>query len=793
MRKKCYSLTYLGPNGNGGSDFRINSQIWLDSSADTGAPLSQPELVGFADYLQSELRRVWSTANNPGLSSGNGPYVYNNTNDTFTCDPPTGSPAHSRDTGIVVNPINGRTPATARVPHAILPNIRKRQNEIIFDVFRNRPPNKRAHINPKKQEGELYYYQQAPAPPMPGTPPPPVIAYNENGFNVDGDPFYLDIHNTPAHEFGHALGLADRYHYLAFGHHNTNNANTNGNSSRNWIARHGGGDVPMYLPGFYDHNIPAGSSFNEPPYDQEPYEAGSPTPNNEMGSEPQDNFDLNTAGHKPAYDIDYTSRFGWEHNIMSRKLGINDPQGLSTSRFSGEYVTAGVAADDLYTDIYGLEIGVGLPEVVLITETQTKVITDTGGPTTDLPSVGGEIISKRFEDKRAEDEGYPEGMFDQYIFVIGAGNTMSNQTTPLIMPFIGSQLRDPSERGIPPRILAAILGLTPTPLDKNKAFYNTKSGGTFIGLHYTDKLDKNGNGAKIVCDWEFNQAAHDQVKGITDCMDYRISEMETSGANENKWTPKFWDVTPGGINLAHFNGFINPGIAAKRNPKSRTRSYILGKANAGVVAKNIEISGLDNTLFFNILDDVYSSQFPTYFSNGLESINNLTLAFGTPEPLRCIQRILQQANNPTDRSIMNGAFSTTDGKFNYAQANGMDIFAEAGIAAKKGRSYWNASRNDIAPPIPNPGPTGTVSVPPNINVFNNPLPTITLIAGTLFATAWTFKEIGYGKITYIISFSSTMASATAPLPANYALLPRYEITVRYFSNREIIETMALPS
>ena len=193
MKKKCYSLTYLGPNANGGSDFRINSQIWLDPQSGSGDILNDAELEGFCNYLENELRRVWSTATNPGLRSGYGPYTYNGTKDTFTCDPPIGSPTHDRDTGIVVLPFSGRT------PHVILPNIRKRQNEIIFDVYRDRPPSKKAFISPQKQEGELYYYQKSPEPLTPGDTAHEVIAYDEDGLDNAENPYYVDVHNTAAH------------------------------------------------------------------------------------------------------------------------------------------------------------------------------------------------------------------------------------------------------------------------------------------------------------------------------------------------------------------------------------------------------------------------------------------------------------------------------------------------------------------------------------------------------------------------------------------------------------------
>ena len=803
MKKKCYSLTYLGPNANGGSDFRINSQIWLNALSGLGEALSSEELLGFCEYLQYELRRVWSTASNPGLSSGSGSYTYNGTKDTFTCDPPIGSPTHDRDTGIVVLPFSGRT------PHVILPNIRKRQNEIIFDVYRDRPPSKKAFISPQKQEGELYYYQKSPEPLTPGDTAHEVIAYDEDGLDNAENPYYVDVHNTAAHEFGHALGLLDRYHYLAFGYESSRYANSN--SKSNWIVRHAGGDAPMYLPGYYDPKIKNGNSFQykAPPYNQKPYETGSPTPNNDGGNTPQPNFDLNYANHKPhksAYDIDYTSRFGWMHNIMSRKLGINDPKRLSTNnRFSGEYASVEdeINADPLYLSIYGAEIGDGLPEVVLITETQTRVITDTGGSTTNLSAVGKEIKSKRFEDERAADEGFPKGMFDQYVFIIGTGRAMSTNKSSLThtRPFIGKQSRDASERGIPTRVLEGILDpkVISNVEDFNRAFYNTNSGGSFVGLLYSSEPNRNGEGADIVCDWEFDQDQNEGIKGINDSMDYRISKMEppNSSTDPYKWTPKFWNIGSG-LDADSFYGFINPGIAAKRSPKSKSRSYLMGRANAGVVVKNIEPFDLENTLFFNIIDNVYSDSFPDYFQNGLDSINNRTLAFGTTDPMRCVQRILKQVISPKDHSIMNGRFKTTNGIFNFAvtdpegtekNENELGIFANAGIATPKGRAIWNGYSDDRAPTLPNPGAEGSVSTPATIQKYDrNNLPP-SYVYRDILITPWTFKADSK-FLRYIISFEMANESEW---PKDYALLQKYEIKVRYFSNREIIETIVIPS
>jgi len=166
--------------------------------------------------------------------------------------------------------------------------------------------------------------------------------------------------------------------------------------------------------------------------------------------------------------------------------------------------------------------------------------------------------------------------------------------------------------------------------------------------------------------------------------------------------------------------------------------------------------------------------------------------------MRCVQRILKQVISPKDHSIMNGRFKTTNGIFNFRvtdpigtekNENELGIFANAGIATPKGRAIWNGYSNDRAPTLPNPGAEGSVSTPATIQKYDrNNLPP-TYEYKDILITPWTFKADSK-FLTYIISFELTSG---AIWPDEYALLPKYEIKVRYFSNREIIETIVIPS
>jgi len=819
MKKKCYSLTFLGTNSNGGNDYRINSTIWL--SADISSGLVAEEIAGFAAYVEAEIRRVWSTATNPGLSAGLGPFRYNRTNDTFTCEsPPTFLMQHPRDTGVVVADVSSRD-------NPIIRDSDLQQNEILFTLFRTRMPGKKAFIDPKKQKGELYTY--APTP-LIGITPGVAVTYNPVG-----QAWYEDVHNTASHEFGHALGLKDRYHYLAFGYQLNKNGNSDGSTSRNWISRHAGGDVPMYLPGIFDSRrsnynsmtTPPGFNESAPPYNQPVYldPTNSAIPPAAGASNPQPDFnpalsagDIATLyttmpeDHRGPYDIEYTTLFGWQHNIMSRRFGVNDPGGMAASnRFTGQYAAMGadnpLPAEPLYATIYAADAA-GPTEVVLITKTQTDVIIDRGSIPLPLPSAGGEIISRRFEDKIAEANGFPTGMFDQFCFILYHGETFGSVS--INVPDYNLGLRAAS-----PQDLNGAGGVN----DLNKKFYNKKSGGTFLGIHYVNKLNSrgedNGSPARIVTDWAFDNPTTPQysnILGVTDCMDYRMSKVLEDSAptssDLNRWEPVEWQLLP---SLDNFLGFINPNISAKVTPKSKGRPYLTGKANIINRIKNIELDNLSESFF---------TGFPTWFQQsfvgGQERINALVVAFGSIDALRFLQRLFEQVRNPNSRFIIDGQFRSklqSDGKINFAEKVGDDLFADCGIATDRARSIWNAWRTDRLPRIPNPWtPPGWMPAPgsaPGANPppdpymktfspFPAPDPTYNLptniggTASTLLVTPWIFRRNAeHGK--YIIEFTSVSPPAT-PIPLNNSQLkPKYELIIRHFCNRLIIDTICAPS
>lgn len=834
-KKKCYSLTYIGPNGNGGSHFRINSTIYLQAP---DGDISAPELRGYANYIQAEIARVWSTDSNPGLSAGAGTYRYNSTKDTFTCAPPTGVKSHPRDTGVVVS-LN--TIGLTRKG-------KKEQNQILIHVFRTPPPQSRAFMSPEEQFGQLYYLLA-----NRDADPDDTLNYSLTNMN---DPFirdaYMNLHNTAAHEFGHAMGLRDRYHYLAFGHYSTNPSNgnlTQGTSSAQWITRHGGGDVPMYLPGLYDvrrsgystaqvtSNHPSG--YNElapnPTYSLPVYrdQTNTEIPNTSPLPQPDYNPDLvldNTLinnlyggneppSHRGAYDIEYSTLFGWEHNLMSKRIGINDPGGQSNNRFRGMYGPA-IPADPRYDDIYKPEIDLGAagPEVVLITKVQTDVITDTGGTSINLPGIGGEIISKRFEDKIAESRGFAKGLFDQYVFIVNRGTAQNG--------WINGEADDPNDPNgqnltheqIENRLLLKNLdlrGVSPSNRgiivsnnNKTKEFYNTRSGGSFIGIHYTSDLDKDGKDedgkeAIIVCDWKFDITNPlFQKVGITDCMDFRMSRVVSTNQNSddyNRWEPEKWDYSPppvpgsGGVSQG-FLGFINPNIAARISPKSQTRRYITGKTAILNRIKNIELDNLGDSFFTGFPDN-----FIQLYNGGREEINVDILYFGTTDPVRYAQRIFEQYNNPNSRFIFDGKFDNST-VFNAVVGND-DLFKDCGIASEHARLLWNSTRNDYVPALRNPTNVSSpiplvISGASTIKAGTNS-PTYPFVvqfrdgsSTTVNVTSWEAISESAGQILYTLSYTEIPGNN---MPADIKLKKVYKMRVKYFPNRNIIELMTLVS
>lgn len=601
--KFCYTLTFLGFNPNGGRDFRINSQIWLQSDPGEGlAQLTAAELTSYALFVQTEIRRVWSTASNPGLSSGQAGTapavrVYNSSIDTITCTPPP-IQVHARDTGVTVGLWANRL-LTNPVPNPVL-------GEILITV--NRVANGRAFMSMSTQSGQLYFY----LPPLPaGTPVP---AY------VDS----MQVHNTAAHEFGHALGLNDRYHYVGNGR--ATNSNADPNSNFNFVCA-SISDAPMYLPCLFDPLITydSGSFVESPPdYFQEPYCILG-------GNTPQPNYDSPSTG-PGIYDAEYSTQFGWLHNLYSAGFSPNHSFGLS-HQLRGTSDPPGLLYQQLYSDDYTHPL-----EICVITKVQLDVVLNLV-PDTILPlTVGQECFSNRDEDEMAESRGFNRRIFSQFLFIIDETGRSSCGVNELV-----------------PNATATTGG---------RFFFNSAGNyrGTFLGIAYEDDLDKDGNGGIVVSDIYFDKNQTELKNGsigklgIQDIMSYRMSEFKTSSPNPNSWGLK--EVMNGTDNIL---GFINPFLSAQRSPTSLSIRQAIAES---------------------LNDNTYRSLVP----------NITTMAvFGGPK----VPYFLNAVNRISGGTAVNQAFSGNKFFRDYQSTSrgrvgdDEDLFSGVGIASPLARVIWN--------------------------------------------------------------------------------------------------------
>jgi hypothetical protein len=135
------------------------------------------------------------------------------------------------------------------------------------------------------------------------------------GLDIGGATIFIapqDTDYTFAHEFGHVLGLADRY---------TSICNIDADDPHHMefrVSNHSPTQYPIYLPGFYkkDQDHPGQHPERNdiladlPSYDQAPF---NDVPGHPGIAAPQEDYNKNP------YDVDYSVRFGWMHNIMSTK------------------------------------------------------------------------------------------------------------------------------------------------------------------------------------------------------------------------------------------------------------------------------------------------------------------------------------------------------------------------------------------------------------------------------------------------------------------------------------------
>lgn len=639
--KPCYTLTFLRINANGGRDFRINSTIWLQNNGTRASALSAAELDVLATYIQNEICTVWDSFINPGLSSGLGQVIYNSSYDTITCQPPDGGGAPG-DTGVVVKRFSQRAIAA---PFPI-------QGEILFQVNKGNDPKTRAFIDARAQIGQLFY----------------------PGISVAGVPPNQSYHNTAAHEFGHALGLADRYHYIANGRATNNNASTD----NNFLCRSDGGFPPMYLPGLFiatneydtDEFTESEPFYLQPPYDRDPYTRllfdGTQHPLLRLtGSLPQPNYNGSTNIEVPdVYDIEYNHGFTWLHNLMSSRRPVNTITLPVPIRNQHPFtdVRQNDATGALYRQMYQNEFGNPL-QVVPITKVQLDIVLDI----VDEPEVY--ITNKIYRSWRfevgtesepgmTEARGFSRRIFDQFLFIFSAENRE-------VCGFAQSRADSDLTRPYRPDNAAQ-------PFFLDGEFDNfRKVNGTFIGIAYEEELDKDGNGGHVVSDIDFavgqphlRDGGLVGYHGIHDIMSYRMSIFEPTGLAANVWSLK---------NVKHADssdkiiGFINPHLSAERSPKS------------------VSI----NDLLSSTYSDFYNSP-PGADIN--PTVADFVLNYGGPLVMFYIARMI-------DLDINGGVFlenALRDPKVRQLLTKQSmqytideDLYKDVGIADENGRQIWN--------------------------------------------------------------------------------------------------------
>ncbi len=713
--KRCYSLTNLGPSIYGGTEYRINSMIWLDKPTD--GTLTTEELNSYATFLQNEIRRVWSTNNNPGLRNGLGLIIYNSSNDTLTCDEPTGVPVHDRDTGVKVGLWSERLKSN--------PDIKLLQNEILFNVDRNPIVGRRAFLNRATQTGQLYYYLDKPAP---GNP-------------VGVYPDFQEVHNVIAHEFGHALGISDRYHFLGNGRQDSDNASTK--RSENYICNNGLGDCPMYMPGLYDPLIENPPSFieSDPYYDQAPYnqlpytDPNRPSPTAPYSSMapfslvpgsnvPPPNYDSPNGSGPGVYDMDYSHGYAWVHNLFSGSP-VNNPFGIYGSGNSTHALATQTDPSSLlYKFLYQNEFA-NPTEVVAITSVQLDVVTN-ADPNQQDGALPGEIISTLSEEEHAEERGFDRRIFDQYMFIMFEGNRGSGCSDH-------DPVGDPNRRNIAIRRLGA----------SDDFFVNrdvmsgqiTAVRATFVGIVYHDDLDKDGNGGTVVSDVVFDKflgALKDNSLGgigklgIHDMMSYRMSDFAAI-------TTQVWSITdvvsPATPKIL---GFFNPNLAAKRNPTSKTLMQVLNEVTN---TSPYDSAGIQASEIIN-----YGSPIPPYFIAQMNRIEG--------------GRAVRQALTDELKGYRNGDI------LNLGES--ADLFQDVGIGTIRARKIWNGD-------FPEPW-----NLP--VNTFQS-APGITL--------TWNTKAASYRRLLLEANFTVNVN--------NTGILPKYQLYTPYYINRRIFLILVTPT
>lgn len=226
---KGYSIDTLSPiaipnpDGSAGTPVdikKINCKVYLYR----GEGITPHEFCDYMEYWRDNVQQVWNSTTNNGL--------------VLTYDPhPTNPALGTWNRPYIVDASGVEVREASARQFDILDS-----NEVLLYVDMPGPIS-RSHINGDRRTGEMYYDRAN-----------PMLTYYEN------------VQNTPAHEFGHLLGLGDRYVY--FGRVD-DPANDIGGGGTNHIVN----------------------------------------PNQNKGA---------TAVYlKPSEDADYGKRYNWIHNLMT--------------------------------------------------------------------------------------------------------------------------------------------------------------------------------------------------------------------------------------------------------------------------------------------------------------------------------------------------------------------------------------------------------------------------------------------------------------------------------------------
>lgn len=269
---------------NDSTQYTISSTIYL---VDTSGVMTIAQRAAYGNYIKNNIEQIWSSSTNDGLNltapfTSKGKTISTQINIVWL-----GGPVSLNDGEICISVFQGAGRSYISTSGDVTGNV--------------------INSNSLSHRTGAFFYQNA------STNPNEYIPTAASGGA-----------NVFAHEFGHVLGLADRYIGLVIIRDNSGNPpySTNGTGSINnyQIIYHGedagNATFPMYLKGRYN---PVSGLYTDEPY-----------------------------------DIDYSEGYGWLNNLMSNPSGVVSTGSVSVSLFNmiyGEYTNLIAAITKKQLDI----------------------------------------------------------------------------------------------------------------------------------------------------------------------------------------------------------------------------------------------------------------------------------------------------------------------------------------------------------------------------------------------------------------------------------------------------------